>query len=156
MHLILPRCSGFAGHGLGANINYSQKTPRPCLQLLRPSVVGLHYSFPERHLPRENETWCHQLKQKGGTFLLGTRKRQNQLQTAKGCATRAGSPGRPAQARPLGIRDYISQRPQRPQGAGQSALCSHCAVTGFLGGGRGLIQPMGEGLVTAAEAVALG
>lgn len=70
--------------------------------------------FPAPHRPRENETLWRQLRQKGMSFLLGKEKMQNRLYTAKGCVAPARSPGRPAQARPLGIWDYISQRPQRP------------------------------------------
>ena len=59
------------------------------------------------------------------SFLLGKEKMQNRLYIAKGCVAPARSPGRPAQARPLGTGDYISQRPQRPRGAVPSALRSH-------------------------------
>ncbi|KAJ8777827.1 hypothetical protein J1605_014180 [Eschrichtius robustus] len=47
-HLILPRCSGFAGRGLCGDIKNSQENPRPSLQPLRPAAVGLHYLFPRR------------------------------------------------------------------------------------------------------------
>lgn len=94
----------------------SQENPRPCRRLLRPSTVGLHYPFLAPHLPPENETWCRQRRQRGGSFLLCKEKRQKRLPTAKRCGDPARSPQRPAQARPLGARDHNSRRPPRPRG----------------------------------------
>lgn len=65
------------------------------------------------------------VEEKGGIRYLFTRQRkkaENPLQAAKGCVAPAGSPADPAQARPPGPRDYISQRPPRAQWAGPSDL----------------------------------